>query len=311
MQSQQKNIVNIVIIGDQGAGKTTLFNQATTGEFTPHYYATIGIDVRIKEVTIEGFQYHLQFWDTSGQERFQSISQAYYRKSECCVIVYDLTYPENYNNVKGWMESFSRVCQLDPEKKKYPFVIVGTHLDNLKEVQELNFDQSDNIQSFQISLKDNNSVQQIIQAIINGAVIEQHKRNKYLEKAKSNPICQKFINQIILDIEKLNDFMTLLQSGKKQIVENYDQLINNVGKWQKELKDLKQFYQSSTFIEKLESSNFSDELLFEQESISFNDKIQQVNQQNSEKSEKKLKDFSIVIEEATKLKVEFNNKKPN
>ncbi|CAK62882.1 unnamed protein product (macronuclear) [Paramecium tetraurelia] len=308
MQSLQKKVVNIVIIGDQGAGKTTLFKQVTTGQFTPEYYSTIGVDVGIKEISIEGFQYHLQFWDTSGQERFQAIIQSYYRRAECCVIVYDLIDPEDYKNVKHWMKQFSFRCDLDPEQK-FPFVIVGTHLDKLTEVQKQNLDPSDNIQSFQISLKDDNSVQQIIQAIINCAVLEQHNKIKYQEKAKSNPICQKFTNQINNDLEKLNDIMTLVQSSKKQVVETYDQLINNVGTWQKELKDLKQFYNSPTFVKQIESSNFSEELFFEQESISFNDKIQQVNQSNSEKSEMNLKDFSNVLEEATKLKGEFNQKK--
>ncbi|CAD8198851.1 unnamed protein product [Paramecium pentaurelia] len=306
MQIQQQNSFNIVIIGGEGAGKTTLFNQLVAGKFNEHYYKTIGIDVEIKQISIEDIQYNLQFYDTSGQERFQTICSQYYRRAQCCVIVYDLTDPYDITTIKNWMRSFSIQCGLDP-KHKFPFVIVGTRMDKLNQEQNINLDLSDNIQSFQVSLKDDNSVQQILQAIINVTVLKQHAIIKHQEKAKSNPICQKFTNSINRDIEKLNEIMTLIQSSKEKIVETYDQLINNVGQWQNQLKDLKCFYNSPTFLDKIEQSNFSQELFIEQEQITFNDKIEKVNQSYSEKSENGLKDINNLIEEASKLKIQFNN----
>lgn len=42
--------------------------------FTPSFISTIGIDFKIKTVTINGMKVKLQIWDTAGQERFRTIT---------------------------------------------------------------------------------------------------------------------------------------------------------------------------------------------------------------------------------------------
>ena len=62
-----------------------------TGKFTSQYRATVGADFLSTNISHNGKNYSLQVWDTAGQERFQSIGSAFYRGSDCCVIVYDIT----------------------------------------------------------------------------------------------------------------------------------------------------------------------------------------------------------------------------
>jgi len=68
-----------------------------SGKFSTKYKATVGADFVSKNVTHNGKSFSLQIWDTAGQERFQSIGAAFYRGSDCCVIVYDLTNPKVLN----------------------------------------------------------------------------------------------------------------------------------------------------------------------------------------------------------------------
>lgn len=35
-----------------------------------------------------------QIWDTAGQEKFQSLGQAFYRGADVCMLVYDITNPK-------------------------------------------------------------------------------------------------------------------------------------------------------------------------------------------------------------------------
>lgn len=42
----------------------------------------VGVDFRVKNISIDGQQLRLQIWDTAGQERFRSIGKGYYRGSE-------------------------------------------------------------------------------------------------------------------------------------------------------------------------------------------------------------------------------------
>ena len=44
-----------------------------------------------KEVLLEVNIPSIQIWDTAGQERFKSLGSAFYRGSNCCVLVYDIT----------------------------------------------------------------------------------------------------------------------------------------------------------------------------------------------------------------------------
>jgi len=48
--------------------------------FDKNYYATIGIDFKIKVQTVNGKRMKLQIWDTAGQERFHTITTSYYRQ---------------------------------------------------------------------------------------------------------------------------------------------------------------------------------------------------------------------------------------
>lgn len=42
----------------------------------------------------------LQMWDTAGQERFQSLGTAYFRGSDACVLVYDVTNLKSFQDLE-------------------------------------------------------------------------------------------------------------------------------------------------------------------------------------------------------------------
>jgi len=60
--------------------------------------ATIGADFMEKEVFVQGKSIVLdviyilfKIWDTAGQERFKSLGNVFYKGSDCCILVYDIT----------------------------------------------------------------------------------------------------------------------------------------------------------------------------------------------------------------------------
>jgi Ras-related protein Rab-7A len=69
-----------------------------------------------------------QIWDTAGQERFKSLSQSFYRGSDACVIVYDVTNPESSVHVQEWKEEFIKYCD-PPNLAEFPFLILGNKCD--------------------------------------------------------------------------------------------------------------------------------------------------------------------------------------
>lgn len=62
----------------------------------------------------------LQIWDTSGQEKFRSISPLYYRDADGFVLVYSLEDPKSFDAIEEyWLPS---IQNFGPEKVKIALV---------------------------------------------------------------------------------------------------------------------------------------------------------------------------------------------
>lgn len=98
----------ILLIGDSGVGKSCLLLRFADDSWTDTHISTIGVDFKIKTLTIDGKTIKLQIWDTAGQERFRTITSSYYRGAQGIILVYDCTDMESFQNVKQWMGEIDR-----------------------------------------------------------------------------------------------------------------------------------------------------------------------------------------------------------
>ena len=57
---------------------------------------------------IGGKKIKLQIWDTSGSERFRTITTAYYRGATGIILVYDVTKEHSFENLTSWMKDLER-----------------------------------------------------------------------------------------------------------------------------------------------------------------------------------------------------------
>ncbi len=64
----------------------------------------IGIDFKIKPITLDGKTIKLQVWDTAGQERFRTITQTYYKGAMGIILAYDCTDPNSFASVTSWIK---------------------------------------------------------------------------------------------------------------------------------------------------------------------------------------------------------------
>lgn len=71
----------------------------------------------------------LQFWDTAGQERFRSLNTAFYRDTDCGVLVFDVTKLASFNSLDSWLSEFRRNRQGENEIGEVPIVLVGNKAD--------------------------------------------------------------------------------------------------------------------------------------------------------------------------------------
>ena len=89
-------IKKVLLLGDAAVGKTSVLNQFVNRDFAASYRATIGSDFLSRQIEIDDRFLTLQIWDTAGQERFKSLGPTFYRGTDCCIFVYDVTNPESF-----------------------------------------------------------------------------------------------------------------------------------------------------------------------------------------------------------------------
>eukprot|EP00727_Mastigamoeba_balamuthi_P012024 m51a1_g7444 putative ras-like gtp-binding protein ypt1 (1013) ;mRNA; f:92802-96151 len=98
----------ILLVGDSGVGKSCLLLRFSDDVFTDSHITTIGVDFKIKSVDLGGKVVKLQIWDTTGQERFRTITSSYYRGAQGIVLAYDISDLESFNNLKQWIGEVDR-----------------------------------------------------------------------------------------------------------------------------------------------------------------------------------------------------------
>ena len=130
----------IVMIGDSGVGKSCILLRFADDKFNENFYATIGVDFRFKNITVDNKSVKLQIvrkyfynkiqWDTAGQERFKTITSAYYRGAHGIIIVYDVSDKKSFGHIKDWLEDINKFTDNNPIK-----LIVGNKCDLVNEKQ--------------------------------------------------------------------------------------------------------------------------------------------------------------------------------
>jgi len=131
MNNNQIFIFKIVVIGDEGVGKTSLIKKYTQGSFEKDYIKTIGAQFTRYEKEINGDTIKLIFWDIAGQSDFNFLNPLFYKESRACIIVYSLEKNDLGN------ESFKHIENWHNELNKYyrniPVILFANKVDLVEE----------------------------------------------------------------------------------------------------------------------------------------------------------------------------------
>ena len=153
--------IKIILIGDSSVGKTSLLLKYTDNYFSETSTATIGVEFKEKIITFNNRNIRLQIWDTSGQERFHSITQNFYRGANGILFVFDVTNKESFDNLKNWLND----PQVDAKK-----ILIGNKIDleqqriiSKEKMEQLG--QKYNLNSFETSAKTGKNVETIFTEI--------------------------------------------------------------------------------------------------------------------------------------------------
>ena len=101
----KKYEIKIVLLGDINVGKTSIVLRYSKNIFKNHYPPTIGGAYTQKILLLQnGILIKFHIWDTSGQERYRTMSKLYYLDAEAIILVYDISNEESVINLKYWIQ---------------------------------------------------------------------------------------------------------------------------------------------------------------------------------------------------------------
>ncbi|XP_045168835.2 ras-related protein Rab-18A-like [Mercenaria mercenaria] len=120
--------LKILIIGESGVGKSSLLLRFTDDTFDPEQAATIGVDFKVKNLTVDGNKTKLAIWDTAGQERFRTLTPSYYRGAQGVILVYDVCSKSSFSKLDAWLN------ELETFSTKHDLIkmLVGNKIDQPK-----------------------------------------------------------------------------------------------------------------------------------------------------------------------------------
>jgi small GTP-binding protein len=129
-----KDIFKILVLGAPGVGKTTLIKKFSDKLFPTDIAAKVGVNFFLKQVTVNGHDYKLQFWDFFDEEKFGFLRKFFYKGASAVFFVFDLSKPETLDSYqkylkKAWNEGILKKC---------PVLVIGNKLDLVKNPKTIN-----------------------------------------------------------------------------------------------------------------------------------------------------------------------------
>lgn len=155
-------IFKVLFLGDSGSGKTSIVFRLASFETNNEIISTIGVDVRVKAIELQGKKIKLQLWDTAGQERFHSMTTLYYRGAMGIMLVYDITKEKTFEDISNWLRDIEEHADEDVEK-----MILGSrcHKEDERIVSKENGEQlakEHDAQFFEVSAEENINIKEAL-----------------------------------------------------------------------------------------------------------------------------------------------------
>jgi Ras-related protein Rab-1A len=183
----------IILIGDSSVGKTNFLTQYVNERFTEEYNSTVGIEFKDKIIYINNKKkIRLQIWDTSGQERFKSLTKNYFRGCYAALFIYDVTNKNSFDNIKNWLELYNEISDKNSEK-----ILIGNKIDlkNIAVQAEVakEFAKNNHLKFFEISVKEKQNINSIFVDIVHSLENNNNKKKKETQKKPSDKSSHKKI----------------------------------------------------------------------------------------------------------------------
>ena len=117
--------IKIILLGETGVGKSCIINRYINNTFNKETSSTLGSTFLSKEITKGNTIYNLNIWDTSGQERYHSVTNLFIKGSNIVILVYSVDSLSSFDALDYWYSSI----QENLEGENYLLAVIGSKSD--------------------------------------------------------------------------------------------------------------------------------------------------------------------------------------
>ena len=110
MTIAENKTYKVVLLGSTFVGKTAIVERLINDDFTGDNETTIGVEFRTFPVQVGDVEVKLNIWDTAGQEKFRSVSKAYFRNALGAILVFSLTDQKSFDALDDWLNDLQSLC---------------------------------------------------------------------------------------------------------------------------------------------------------------------------------------------------------
>jgi small GTP-binding protein len=121
-------IAKFILIGNKQVGKSSFLQKYTTGEYSETYSPTIGSNIENCFLFNENTKkiIKLQIWDISGQDKYRTNINNFYKGTIGIIIMFDITNEDTFIDIRSWMEEINKYRQDD----NVNIILVGNKSDS-------------------------------------------------------------------------------------------------------------------------------------------------------------------------------------
>ena len=131
-----KNIKNLklIIVGDSGAGKTSLIERYTNNSFIFNTFATVVPNYVTKQIKINDIIYRINIWDIPGQDRNPILTQPFVKNCGGIIFCCEVNNSQSMKNLKDWEESLKSYEDI----KEIPKILIKNKSDLIEDENDYN-----------------------------------------------------------------------------------------------------------------------------------------------------------------------------
>ena len=101
--ADDKNRINLMLVGECDVGKTTIFEKFIYNKFYEKISGSTDVVFRSKKIKYKNMNYNIVLFDTAGQEEFRDTSEDFYGKAHGIFVVFDLTDQNSFDTIPTWL----------------------------------------------------------------------------------------------------------------------------------------------------------------------------------------------------------------